>query len=811
MDTFSAVMYMLRLFNLLTVNDEVEGINNYAMFMGYQLMAMKGLGLLVFTWTTVILLGGFVSSLEQKDFWSLTVITLVQAAGVFDALVEDKRISYISKRVALVAVRGAFGEFTRFDNDSFILLFTALIIIAVQACVVLVILLPLAVLYMFGLYISTAISLWRLVQRDYINVQGVDNLKPALDVLYSLAVAQGVLFCYWNFLSFQAEGRLKVVANELKVDHYYVQKDLTSYALDLIINSDDYGLGIDVLAELVQEESGRSWVVERLLTSGSPSSTTQVIQKLLQPLQPGGSYRCSRLDTARLLVHVAGDMWLEQFPQAIECVASLLVGDSGCWTPEKVLELARKGSNCRICARVVELALQVQAWDCWTWAYARVVEPTLKLQDSRCSTCREVVEQTRRAWCSCTTVKVELPLQALEILEKLAAKESNCRVMANTDRLLAKIMAPVSSSTTLHRVTHDARRSRIVAASMQVMSRLAGCPGRAGRETRRQISANKYAILNMKRILECDSCAVDLHKQAMGLLTLLLMDVSFSRGSQSFANILVKRDYVIPLKKEERIVYFVSAAKILGQLSTRYTEDDEFLKDLMEKLTAAMPEVLKMFLSLQSEDIFLKRADYAKSLVFDPSNIYLEMLDNKENVEGVYSWSWTSERNLLPTLYSLRVAFLSNFLSLIQLVCNKFISKDQDLAHLFDQSIPGHGVAAGLPRMLKGYVEEACYNWDNTLDCLRMLKVISKMVIEMMEHRGSYPAEDMESLMNSLSEASETIRDFECIMAVNSDGDVAAGDTTEPTVTLSSLVEKARQLVNERMAQESEIMPAGSV
>nr|TKW00444.1 hypothetical protein SEVIR_8G109000v2 [Setaria viridis] len=60
---------------------EVAFVNNYAVIRAYTLMGLKNFGYLALTWWTVDLLGGFVTSLNRKNFGILTFISLLQAAG----------------------------------------------------------------------------------------------------------------------------------------------------------------------------------------------------------------------------------------------------------------------------------------------------------------------------------------------------------------------------------------------------------------------------------------------------------------------------------------------------------------------------------------------------------------------------------------------------------------------------------------------------------------------------------------------------------------------------------------------------------
>ncbi|KAG8048922.1 hypothetical protein GUJ93_ZPchr0009g592 [Zizania palustris] len=204
---------------------EEELINRYAVLMGYLSMAVRGLGFLVVLWTTVVLLGGFVTALGKKDFWCLTIITLVQTAGVFDVFLNEK-LSYIRKSFSGF-VTTVLGMVFRNENPNCsclqILVTTVLLVLQLLVLAVsIVILCILGAVYLFGLLIAVGLSLWRLIQHDYAPSSGDANanLAPALKVLYSLALIQGVLFFYRFALRFPA----KWIANNV-AGHYGFQEE----------------------------------------------------------------------------------------------------------------------------------------------------------------------------------------------------------------------------------------------------------------------------------------------------------------------------------------------------------------------------------------------------------------------------------------------------------------------------------------------------------------------------------------------------------------------------------------------------------
>ncbi|CAD6267181.1 unnamed protein product [Miscanthus lutarioriparius] len=247
---------------------------------------------------------------------------------------------------------------------------------------------PVAVLYCYGPGISLWLSMWRLLSVDDYDSIPDDkkkvpmNLSSALTVLYSLGVAQGVVFVYgdlWNRLA--RTGLAKEVAGDSSLDTQLVseyledtvtecrkdpsfarRRNFVTYAVNLLLmeptstststsstsSSSKYLSGLTILGSILHlqrddddTDTTRPWLhgqatmTKQLLTASA--SFGQVTHRLLETLGPASPYSGAvRHRAARVLEEVAGSVRLEEFPGATRCISSSLLGtfEEHCWRPE---------------------------------------------------------------------------------------------------------------------------------------------------------------------------------------------------------------------------------------------------------------------------------------------------------------------------------------------------------------------------------------------------------------------------------------------------------------------------------------------
>lgn len=823
---------------------EVVYANKYAMFIGYLSMAVKGLGFLVLTWTTVVLLGGFVPTLQKKDFWCLTFITLAQTAGVFDVFVSEK-LKYI--RDAFRGVLSVRYAVLRSDENPSLrkrhMLATG--IAYVQQVIFVILLCPLAAVYMFGLLISAGISLWRLRQHDYgSDADGSGNLKPALDILYSLALLQGVIFSYKAINGFAKGSVVNTIIEQQgfadqarsPISDYLLEtvigcekdpsfargRNFITYAADLMGSKspNDYLSGVRILDAFARriDETVREWREENFVVTPAGwkmftqehilmkhlvmyATSSDILPKLLRTLGFRSIYdRETRERAARIVATIAEDIHLEEFPTGIVYISSLIN------TLEDYHRLQPYQRDW-LCEAFQEDAYEV----------ALDIVSTDKQEDNEVDL---------------LNAYKELMVQGFRILRKLAIHVDNCRAMLDTPFLLHKIMAPLTSDL-LHQIDHDTWYS-IVEGSLKVIDQLTVARGQTGTKLRSEIASSNEAINTMERILECDKCDGKLQILVIWIFTFLhrdkssmletpsrdkfirkLVDIITDKDihkvdtSVDAANSLlalsskIERGATIIMKANDNVVDNLTtlivgnsgrklvAAKILEYLCCYYTDDDESLKNLKKAMTYAVPKVFGEIVCWASEETPRIEVDQV-SLMKPEIDVENQCGDLDDNGRGTNSPS----HHQLPD-FKMDEFEAKCFLSLCVTVCNTFISADQDLARQFDAIAPRDG-AVSFPLMLMEIVKKNMHPREN---CLEIVKLTSKMVISMMEHRGTYVKEELDSLMDALTSASKEMFLIDgSIVFYNRDNDEMA---SKPFKSLASLVKEAQELVDKHYALSS--------
>ncbi|GLJ31152.1 hypothetical protein SUGI_0624210 [Cryptomeria japonica] len=451
--------------------------------------AASGLGTLAFVWATVVLLGGFAIKLEREDFWFVTIILVIEGTRIFSrsrelewqhettlTMAEFKKDAKHASFKIFNAGRSFFASIwakfsTRnvaqdlqnrrsdwarrklkrsisasdnplvqyaFSQNVRRLLFWAQLLSA-STCI--------------------ALSVWRLAGQDYGKVEGSSekqNRNPALNVFYSLAVAEALLFlvekAYWQW-KIKVQNLLVQVKDEFGFDEKEVstlqrffydtysrcvngsvfeglKMDMVCFSVDLLKSSTDDGqlTGARVLSALVcdsrfSEETLRSIgimqdVVERLLEMLNwKNRHEQEIRKVVAEIV------CNFVKKNRNSLRVA------QIPGALESIASLLYDST---------------------------RNEFQGYDYSGFS-----------------------------------------LLGLRILKNLATDHGNCAKIGSTKGLLAKIIR----FTDVHAANLTRSRIKTLRLSLQLLKMLAASKGETGNVLRKEILKNVFTISNLREFL----------------------------------------------------------------------------------------------------------------------------------------------------------------------------------------------------------------------------------------------------------------------------------------------------------------------
>ncbi|CAL9179398.1 unnamed protein product [Musa hybrid cultivar] len=505
--------------------------------------AASGLGTLGFIWATVVLLGGFAIALGKKDFWFITIILLIEGARIFSrshelewqhqatwSLTEAGRLSFralkSSSRLLFRSLKLIFRPFsihttripssvemasdptskdppprTWHTSDVPLLPFSGWVFLTRNVS---------RVLYWLQLLAASAcvsLSLMRLVDQDFGQLRPDDpdkkNRKAALDIFYSLALAEALLFlaekAYWEWkVSYRL--LLEEVNREchfgdagmVSIKRFFydayskcvegsifdgLKMDLVTFAEELLGSSsrDEQLIGARILLKFSTSHRFADATLRKIGTS------TPVIERLIEMLN-----------------------WKNPAEEEIRRSAAVIVS-----------KLAGKKQN----------ALRVAG-------ISGVMESISSLLYTGQSNSNSGPDEASHL-CGAAAAAADhanygfsvFNLLGLLILKKLAKDHDNCGKIGNTRGLLAKIIGFTSDGETLGR-RESATESQVKAVkrSLQVVKMLASTTGQTGKLLRQEISEIVFTVSNIRGILQYGENHTVIQKLGIEILTSLAMD-----------------------------------------------------------------------------------------------------------------------------------------------------------------------------------------------------------------------------------------------------------------------------------------------
>ncbi|XP_076933357.1 uncharacterized protein LOC143599247 [Bidens hawaiensis] len=486
--------------------------------------AATGLGTLGFIWATVVLLGGFAITIDQTDFWFITIILLIEGTRIFsrshelewqhqstcsltDAGINSFRAVKSRSHLACTRVNSGVRSVNAHKSSHW----TKTKTLSRTWTSSEVPLLPYGqwvflsrnisrLLYWLQLASATAcvvLSLIKLVKHNYGEIQKGDtdkrNRKSALTIFYGLALAEAMLFllekAYWEWkvmykklldrVNDECElGPLGLVSiRRFFYDAYSkcingsifdgLKMDLVTFAMELLgsDSSDEQLIGVRILEKFTKNPRFCEDTLQKV------GITITAIERLVEMCNwKDPQQEEIRKSAGEILAKLAGrkqnSLRVAGIPGAMESISSLLHIHSV--------------TSCG------EISKQEVVRDHGYWAFNDL---------------------------------------GLQILKKLARDHDNCGKIGNTKGLLAKIIDFTRASQTMlqdDRVTES--QILVVKRSLQVIKMLVSTTGSTGRKLRAEISEVVFTVSYIRDILRYGEKHAVLQKLGIEILTGLALE-----------------------------------------------------------------------------------------------------------------------------------------------------------------------------------------------------------------------------------------------------------------------------------------------
>ncbi|KAI3770853.1 hypothetical protein L6452_02000 [Arctium lappa] len=504
-----------------------------------------GLGTLGFIWATVVLLGGFAITIDQTDFWFITVILLIEGTRIFsrshelewqhqatwsltDAGITSFRAVRSSSHIVVRACKAAFrwkpnrsnGEVrdsshlrrlkhrnwekkktltrTWTSSDVPLLPYGQWVFLSRNIS---------RLLYWLQLASATAcvvLSLLKLVRQNYGEVEKGDtdkrNRKSALTIFYGLALAEALLFllekAYWEW-----KVMYKKLLDEINDECELGPTGMVSVrrffydAYSKCVNGSIFdGLKMDLVSfamELLDSDSSDEQLIGvRILENFTKK--TQFSEDTLQKI----GITITVIERLVEMLNWKDPQEEEIRKSASEILAKLagkkqnslrVAGIPGAMESiSSLLHMGRNASSASICGDISKKEIISDQEDYGYWIFN---------------------------------------LLGLQILKKLARDHDNCGKIGNTTGLLAKIIDFTHAGERLLK-NDRAPESQIltVKRSLQVVKMLVSTTGGTGRQLRTEISEVVFTISYIRDILRYGEKHPTIQKLGIEILTSLALE-----------------------------------------------------------------------------------------------------------------------------------------------------------------------------------------------------------------------------------------------------------------------------------------------